>query len=104
VSLTAFVIAEILEVLDDKAYADYRARVDATVAEAGGRYLARRNEIDVLEGAWRPRRLVVVEFPTAGAARDWWAGNSYRELKALRQRATQTNMVLVEGESRPASQ
>jgi uncharacterized protein (DUF1330 family) len=98
--VTAFVVVEILEVVDDKAYADYRARVDTTVAEAGGAYLARSNAIAVLEGTWRPQRFVIVEFPTTEAARNWWAGEPYRELKALRQRATRGNMILVEGNRR----
>jgi uncharacterized protein (DUF1330 family) len=95
--VTAFVVVEIFEVVDDKTYADYRARVDTTVAQAGGTYLARSNGIEVLEGTWRPLRFVMVEFPTTEAARNWWAGEPYRELKALRQRATRANMILVEG-------
>ena len=48
--MTAFVIVEILEVLDEETYATYRAAVGATLAQAGGSYLARSNEIAVLEG------------------------------------------------------
>ena len=95
--MTAFVIVEILEVLDEETYATYRAAVGATLAQAGGRYLARGNEIAVLEGAWQPRRLILVQFPSAEAAQGWWAGAGYRELKAMRQRSTQANMILIEG-------
>lgn len=95
--VTALVIVEILEVVDEQAYAEYRARVTPTVTDAGGTYLARSNEVGVLEGDWRPHRIVVLQFPTLAAARNWWSGEAYRELKALRQRATTTNMVLVEG-------
>lgn len=99
--MSAFVIAEILEIMDEEAYADYRARVAPTIAAAGGTYLARGNEITALEGAWRPRRLVVLQFPTAEAARNWWGGETYRDLKALRQRAARTNMILIEGRDVP---
>jgi uncharacterized protein (DUF1330 family) len=95
--VTAFVIAEIQEITDHQGYADYRARVDATVAEAGGRYIVRTNSVSVLEGSWRPQRLVVVQFATEEAARAWWAGEAYRELKALRQTASRANLILVEG-------
>src|SRR5579871_4760599 len=96
-AVAAFLIAEILEVRDENAYAGYRARVDATVTEAGGRYLARGGEIDVLEGQWHPKRVVVVKFDSVRAARDWWKGERYRELRAMRQQATRTNMILIQG-------
>jgi len=95
--VAAFVVVEILEVSDEKSYADYRAQVDATIARSGGRYLARGSEITVLEGTWQPRRLVLVEFPSVQVAQGWWAGGAYRELKAARQRAARANMLVIEG-------
>ena len=50
-----------------------------------------------LEGDWQPQRLVVVEFPSVEQARRWWNSSEYAEAKALRQAATNTRMVVVEG-------
>ena len=95
--MAVFLIAEIVEVLDERLYASYREQVDVTVGDAGGAYLARGGEIAVLEGAWQPRRIVLVEFDSTEAARKWWTGPNYRQLKASRQQSTRTNMIIVEG-------
>ena len=56
--MSAYVIADI-EITDSAGYEEYRRRVPATIAQYGGRYLARGGTVDVLEGEWQPRRLVV---------------------------------------------
>jgi len=93
--MSAFLIAEI-EVHDEQTYAIYRAGV-ANLAAAGGTYLVRSGELEVLEGDWHPKRVVVIRFDSAEAARRWWSSPEYSELKAMRQRSATTNMILVEG-------
>jgi len=95
--MSAYLIADIARVLDERAYGQYKSTVSKGLAAAGGRYLARGGTIDVLEGDWRPNRLVLVRFDSAQAAREWWASEEYAALKELRQAATQTNMLIVEG-------
>jgi uncharacterized protein (DUF1330 family) len=81
--VAAYVIA-ILEVTDPVAYERYKAAAPATIAAAGGRYVARGGEITVLEGAHDGRRVVLLEFPTVAAAKGWYDGEAYREAKRLR--------------------
>jgi uncharacterized protein (DUF1330 family) len=95
--LSAYLIVDVAEVLDENAYASYRDQVAPGLERAGGRYLVRGGETHVLEGSWRPNRLVVVEFPDADGARAWWQSAAYADLKGLRGRTTRTHMVLVEG-------
>jgi uncharacterized protein (DUF1330 family) len=95
--LAAFLIVEINGVRDEAAYALYREEVSANLAAAGGQYLVRGGEVEVLEGNWMPGRVVVVRFDSIQAARDWWNSPAYAELKYMRQRSTNTNMVIVEG-------
>ena len=95
--MAAYVIVNIAQVTDARAYADYRARVSESVAAAGGRYLVRGGALERLEGTWQPNRLVVLEFPSRDAARGWWASPAYAALKDLRQASTATEMVLVDG-------
>jgi uncharacterized protein (DUF1330 family) len=59
----AYVIANV-DVRDPEAYEEYRALVPATIAEHGGRYTARGGATEVAEGDWKPKRLVIVEFPS----------------------------------------
>jgi uncharacterized protein (DUF1330 family) len=80
-------------------YERYKGPAAAAVAAYGGRYLVRGGNVQVLEGSWLPPRFVILEFPTAEAARAWWASSEYAPAKALRQRVADTNMILVEGTS-----
>jgi uncharacterized protein (DUF1330 family) len=51
----------------------------------------------VLEGQWSPTRLVVLVFDSFEKAHEWWESEAYAPAKALRQRLSTTDMVLVDG-------
>ncbi|HYE87067.1 MAG TPA: DUF1330 domain-containing protein [Vicinamibacterales bacterium] len=97
IEMAAYLLIDIASVHDPVAYADYRARVSAGLAAAGGRYIVRGGPVEVLEGTWQPGRVVVVRFESADAARRWWSSDAYAALRDLRQASTTTHMVLVEG-------
>ena len=99
--MAAYLIVYIKEIRDEKAYAQYRQAVPASLAAGGGEYLARGGAVQVLEGDWTPGRLVVVRFATSGAARNWWASEQYASLRDLRWSCSSANMVLVEGVTAP---
>lgn len=94
--MPAYLIADI-EVLDPVAYETYRQQVPATIAAHGGRYLARGGQTRTLEGAWVPARLVILEFPDMARFQAWWDSPAYQPLRALRERATQSTLVVTEG-------
>jgi uncharacterized protein (DUF1330 family) len=96
--MPAYVVVDIT-VRDKAEYERYKGAAAAAVAAYGGRYLVRGGNVQVLEGSWLPPRFVILEFPTAEAARAWWASSEYGPAKALRQRVADTNMILVEGTS-----
>jgi len=94
--MAALVIVEI-EITDPDRYDQYKKIAAPTVAAYGGKYVARGGKVDTLEGAWRPGRVVVLEFPSADRARQWWGSSEYRPAKELRQACARTRMILVEG-------
>ena len=94
--MAAYVIADV-DVTDPAAYEGYRQAVGATIAAHGGRYLVRGGATAVVEGNWRPKRLVILEFPTLDRAREWYASTAYAPLLALRGRAAVSNVVFTEG-------
>jgi uncharacterized protein (DUF1330 family) len=94
--MAAYVIAEVT-ITDPPEYEAYRQMVPATVAKYGGKFVVRGGQLEMLEGNWAPKRLVVIEFESAERAKQWWASEDYREAKALRQRSAQTNMIVIEG-------
>ena len=95
-AMPAYVIAE-LEITDPAGFDEYRKGVPATIAAYGGRYLARGGALESLEGGWAPKRMVVLEFPSADRAREWWNSALYAPAKRLRHEVATTQMILVEG-------
>ena len=67
-----------------------------TKSYAGVRAL-KNGSFELLEGEWDTRRIVIAEFPDMAAARGWYESEDYAPLKALRQSASTTNIILVEG-------
>ena len=94
--MTAYVIADI-DVHDREAYREYAALVPDTLKPHGGRFIVRGGARETLEGDWQPRRLVVIEFPSADDARRWHGSPEYAPALAMRQRSATGNLVLVEG-------
>jgi uncharacterized protein (DUF1330 family) len=94
--MPAYVIAEI-DVTDPEQYTHYTDAVPATIANHGGRSIARGGEVAVLEGDWQPKRLVLLEFDDLDAAKRWYESSEYQEVKRLRDGAANLRIVAVQG-------
>lgn len=94
--MPAYILANV-DVTDPEAYAEYRKGVGASLEPFGGRFLVRAGKAEALEGALVPKRVVVIEFPDYERAKAWWDSPGYRELRALRQRASRGDLIVVEG-------
>jgi uncharacterized protein (DUF1330 family) len=84
-------------VKDPALYERYKQLAPVSIAAHGGKYIARGGKVDVLEGDWNPRRLVILQFPDSAQARRWWESAGYAEAKHLRQQCADANMIIVEG-------
>lgn len=94
--MPAYVIAEV-QVTDPAGYEAYRPLAGASIARAGGRFVVRGGNADLLEGAPEPNRVVVIEFPDAEAARRWYHSDEYQAAVKIRQANSTGRMILVEG-------
>jgi uncharacterized protein (DUF1330 family) len=94
--MSAYVIVEI-DVLDPAGYEEYKKLAGATVEKYGGKYIVRGGRTEVLEGNWRPKRIVVLQFESMQRAREWLNCEEYREPRKMRHRTAETKMILVEG-------
>jgi uncharacterized protein (DUF1330 family) len=94
--MPAYVIVDI-EITDPVQYEHYKTLAPATVAAFGGRYVARGGATISLEGGWRSGRLVILEFDSLDRARAWHVSPGYRAARTLRQSATRSGMIAVEG-------
>ena len=94
--MAAYVIADV-EVIDKAGYAEYSEKVPATISAYGGRYIARGGATEVLEGAWLPKRCVILEFPSMVELKEWWESPEYRPLRELRERTAKSSLIATEG-------
>jgi uncharacterized protein (DUF1330 family) len=94
--MAAYLVAD-TEILDPQTYEEYKRQVAPVVAKFGGRFLVRGGKHVVLEGTWRPHRIVVIEFPSMEAVTSFYNSPEYAPLLALRQPAANDHLVAVEG-------
>jgi uncharacterized protein (DUF1330 family) len=94
--MVAYVIND-MEVVDPQLLDEYKKLSPPTVAQYGGKFLARGGRCETLEGDWIPRRLVILEFPSFDQAKAWMESQEYAPAKRIRQKASKSNMVVIEG-------
>ena len=94
--MSAYLIAEV-EVTDPAVFEQYRAGVSATIAAYGGKYLVRGGALDVLEGTWQPKRVILLQFDSMARLNEWYGSKEYAPLLALRKKCATTNVVAIEG-------
>ena len=94
--MAAYIVTDI-RVTDSERYEEYRVLSGQSVARFGGRFIVRGGAHETIEGDWHPNRVVIIEFPSADRAREWWSSPEYEEAKAIRHAAADSRMILVEG-------
>jgi uncharacterized protein (DUF1330 family) len=77
--MPAYFVVE-LEVNNDAGMQAYRAAVPATLAQYGGRFLARGGAAELIEGGPEPKRVVVLEFADAAAVKRWYNSPEYQKI------------------------
>ena len=85
------------EVLDREAFAEFAPRIAEAIAAHGGRFLARGGAVEVTEGDWTPRGIVIVEFESFERARGFMSSPEYAALEGLRERSMRSRTMVVEG-------
>jgi uncharacterized protein (DUF1330 family) len=94
--MPAYVISE-PEVLDPAAMESYRTLAAQSIAQYGGRYLARGGPVEAVEGGPAPKTVIVVEFPSMARLREWYASPEYAEALKVRRTALDRRLIFVEG-------
>jgi len=94
--MVAYIIAEI-EVTDPEAYEEYKKLTPQSIAEYGGTYIARGGTAENLEGDWQPKRVVITQWESVARAKEWLNSEAYRPARTIRNRASISRMIVVEG-------
>ena len=98
--MAAYVIA-IIDITNAEAYKEYASQVPATITKYGGRYLMRGGTMDLREGEWPGQRTVIIEFPSAERAREWYDSPEYRPVREIRQANSRGRFAIFEGVATP---
>ena len=94
--MAAYLIAE--HVISNAArFEEYRMRVAPMIERFGGRYLTRGGSHEVLDGTWKPTRVVIIEFPDMARLKAWYHSPEYEPLIALRRDAATDVLIAIEG-------
>lgn len=78
-------------------YSEYMKLTPGVIAKFGGRFIARGGESVTLEGPEEANRVVLIEFPTLAAAKDFYRSEEYRETKVLREGAATAQFLAIDG-------
>ena len=100
--MPALLIADI-DVTDAVGYEEYQRRVPEYVAAYDGRFVVRGGPTRTLEGAWQPRRVVVIEFPSMARLLAFYDSAEYAALKSLRMHASDSRIIAVEDQASTSS-
>ena len=85
------------KISDVALFDDYLAKVVSMIERFGGRYLTKAGSHEMLEGDWRPNRVVIIEFADIRSIQNWYRAPEYQPLIALRRSAATDVMIILEG-------
>jgi uncharacterized protein (DUF1330 family) len=86
-----------LTIHDFAGFAPYIAAIPGFIEKHGGRYIVQGVEPTIIEGDWRPDRVVVIEFPSRQDAEAFLGDPDAQALFKVRHGTTTSKLVLVEG-------
>jgi len=94
-TMAAYLIAK-HQIVDADRFEEYRSKVVPLIEGFGGRYLTRPGSHRVLDGSWRPTRVVIIEFPDMGKLMSWYESPQYKPLIELRRAAGTDVLIAIE--------
>ena len=94
--MPAYLISTI-EITDPAGYEEYRKLVAPVLQRYGGKFIVRGGAIHYLEGEWRPKRVVLVEFDSIEKAKAFNDSPEYAAAKTARHRTSNSSVIVVEG-------
>jgi uncharacterized protein (DUF1330 family) len=92
--MPAYIVAEV-DWHDPAKIEEYSLVAYPSITAAGGEFLAATDQPEIIEGEWRNGIVVLIEFPSAEAARSWLDSPAYRPAREIRMKSAQSNMILL---------
>lgn len=85
-----------IRVNDKEGFEKFKEMVGPVISEYGGKVLVRNPNPDVREGS-DSGLVIILEFESIEGARKFYESDKYTEARAVRELASDTDLILVEG-------
>lgn len=95
-SVSAYLVLD-LSIKEIKGFSEYIQKIPSFIEKHSGRYIVRGEVPEIMEGDWKPERLVIIEFPSRQHAKDFLAEPEAKSLFAIRHKTTDSKLLLVDG-------
>ena len=94
--MAGYVVVRI-DITDTDRFKEYQELASQSLAVFGGRFLVRGGAMEILEGSWDAKRMVLLEFESLERAKEWYHSPEYRKAIAAREGAATFHMLAMEG-------
>ncbi len=92
--MPAYVVADVVW-HDDAALAKYVEGHSELLAKYGGEILVASEDVEIIEGNWKPRLLVIFKFPSKKDIHAWYRSAEYASRLAIRLKHADTNVAII---------
>jgi uncharacterized protein (DUF1330 family) len=86
-----------LSVNDFGGFRKYIAEIPAFIAKHAGKYIVQGVVPTIIEGDWKPERMVIIEFPDRARVEAFLGDPEIQDLFKVRHDTTTSKLVLVDG-------
>jgi len=94
--MAAYIIFDV-EVTDPTLADEYLKLANESLVPFQSKTIVHAGMLEVLDGDWKPERVVIVEFESMEQARQWYMSPAYTKAKDILQRAATIKVILAEG-------
>jgi len=94
--MSAFLLCDV-EVKNRDKLMEYLRLSENTLKPYGGKFHAQAGDIEVIEGCWNPKIIIIAEFPSMEKAREWYHSEEYSQALKVKPHAIDRNMILTKG-------
>ncbi|GAC1566458.1 MAG: DUF1330 domain-containing protein [Ktedonobacteraceae bacterium] len=94
--MAGYIVADI-DIKDPDEYQKYAQLTAGTLELYGGKFLVRGGQPETIEGDWKAKRVVILEFPSVEQAKTWYNSPEYTAIMGMRHRSTISNIIIVHG-------
>lgn len=95
--MTAYLVVD-THLTNPELYESYKLKARPIAEKYGGEYLARGGKMSIKEHKlWSPTRMVLVKFPSAEQAQNFYESAEYQEVLKISQQSADRTVFILEG-------